>query len=98
MPCTTYSWKASLTKGVGFAAPAIRLKLVSFSVNNDSRAPAKEKKYSPRSSCLARLVAVLPFDGRACKSGLSFSGHHAQVLRNHNVGSTCNVAVSGPRL
>ena len=42
--------------------------------------------------------------GRALRSEICFSdglgvpGHHVQVLRNHSVGKTCNVAASGPRL
>src|SRR5277367_4280573 len=90
----------SLTYREALWVPKSRSLLVSFSVNSSGTSPSQYRNRSPRSTCdAAATTALLPFGLENCfRDGLGVPGHHVQVLRNHRVGRTCNVAGSGPRL
>src|SRR5215831_9519839 len=85
--------------GVTGAAPYRRLRLVSFSQNRRVGAapsgalPATSSRV-PRNGCSIRADAVPD----AAMTGLGAPRSQDQVLRNHAVGSTCRVSVSGPAL
>ena len=85
--------------GVAGATPYRRLRLVSFSQNTRVGAvpsgafPATSSRV-PRNGCSTR-ADVAP---AAVMTGLEAPRSQDQVLRNHAVGSTCRVSVSGPAL
>ena len=78
--------------------PKIRSLLVSFSVNSSGGVSLAMQDIVAELGMrrLDRDGVVVPH--RARSEGFGRSGHQVQVLRNHNVGSTCMSAGSGPRL
>ena len=92
----------SFGNGVAGAAPNRRLTLVSFSQNSSAGAvpsgasPASSSRV-PRNGCSTRADAA-PAAAPAAMTGLGAPRSQDQVLRNHAVGSTCRVSVSGPAL
>src|SRR5215472_14202597 len=84
--------------GLALRVPNIRWLFVSFSVKSSGTSPSQYRYRSPMRACDA-ATAWEPLPAVACFNvGLGVPGHHVQMLRNHRVGSTCNVAGSGPRL
>ena len=95
-PCTTYSLIPSLAYSDAPRRHGVDAKLVSFSVNNNSGdAVANHPPLSVVGSFNSMTEGVLE-QRRIC--GFGSPGIHDQVFRNQIVGSTCNVAGSGPRL
>ena len=70
-----------------------RSALVSFSQNSGVGAPLPASVMRPSS---ASSATSRPAWSLIC--GRATAGSHDQRLRNHNVGSMCNVAASGPAL
>ncbi len=98
-PPTTWSLMPSLGYGVPVSTPYSRRVLVSFSQNNatgsvPSGPAAAKSSSSPRYGWSITMVPFAP----ACRPGFSAPMSHDHVLRNHTVGRTCNVSVSGPAL
>jgi len=92
---TRWSLMPSLGYGVRLGVPHSRWWLLSFSQNTSSGSPSAASQNLPRAPWSATTT---PGAGPADSRGRRSSRPHAQVLRNHSVGSTCSGAGSGPRL
>src|SRR5215472_458076 len=84
--------------GLALGVPNIRWLLVSFSVKSSGTSPSQYRYRSPMRACDAATAWQFLLPAACFKVGFGVSGHHVQMLRNHRVGRTCNVAGAGPRL